>query len=183
MAELCLPTTRVRKSFLAAMQEFAAEGRGGSGDNSMVGRELRELEQLWSSPEGFAEYVDSIRAAALEDTPRPDGWVPHTTWWLLEGDEYLGRVAVRHRLNDHLRELGGHIGYDIRRSARRRGHATAMLRDVLPEAFALGIDAALITCDTDNEASRRVITNNGGVLDDERNGKLRYWVPTAPSTR
>ncbi|HEY7926376.1 MAG TPA: GNAT family N-acetyltransferase [Candidatus Dormibacteraeota bacterium] len=85
--------------------------------------------------------------------------------------------------NERLREVGGHIGYGVRRSARRRGHATAMLRGVLPKAFALGIHPALVTCRTDNLASRRVIEHNGGVLEDERRGELRYWVPTADGTR
>jgi predicted acetyltransferase len=74
--------------------------------------------------------------------------------------------------------VGGHIGYDVRASARRRGHATAMLAGGLAVAAGLGIDPALITCDVDNVGSRRVIETNGGVLEDERDGKLRFWTPT-----
>lgn len=58
------------------------------------------------------------------------------------------------------------------------GHATAMLRASLPVARALGISSALLTCDVDNEGSRRVIERNGGVLEDRRGAKLRFWVPT-----
>jgi predicted acetyltransferase len=54
-----------------------------------------------------------------------------------------------------------------------------MLRAALPIARDLGITIALITCDLDNVGSRRVIETNGGVLEDERNGKKRYWAPTA----
>jgi predicted acetyltransferase len=53
-----------------------------------------------------------------------------------------------------------------------------MLRDALPGTRALGIDPALVTCDTDNIGSRKVIEACGGVLEDQRQGKLRYWVPT-----
>ncbi len=123
-------------------------------------------------------YVERLKAEALEETPRRPGWVPCTTLWWAEGDEYLGRIAIRHRLTPALTEVGGHIGYDVRRSARRQGHATAMLRAALPVARRLGIDGALITCDVDNLASRKVIEHNGGVLVDELNGKLRYWVRT-----
>ncbi len=78
-----------------------------------------------------------------------------------------------------MREIGGHIGHDIRPSARRRGHATAMLAAALPVARSLGINPALLTCDENNIASRRVIEANGGVLEDVRGGQLRYWAPTS----
>jgi predicted acetyltransferase len=83
---------------------------------------------------------------------------------------------LRHRLTTQLRVVGGHIGYDVRPSARQRGHATAMLAAVLPLAQAMGIDPVLVTCDVGNVASRHVIEANGGRLEDERDGKLRYWL-------
>jgi predicted acetyltransferase len=98
VAELALPTIRVRSSFLAAMAEFAAEGIGDVGDQPMVGVEVHDRSQMWSAPPGFAKYVAAVRADASERTPRPDGWVPSTTWWLLDRDEYLGRITLRHRL-------------------------------------------------------------------------------------
>ena len=57
-----------------------------------------------------------------------------------------------------------------------------MLRAVLPHAHALGIESALLTCDEDNVASAKVIEAAGGVLEDRRGIKLRYWVPTAPTS-
>ena len=96
----------------------------------------------------------------------------------MDGYEYLGRIAIRHRLTPNLLEVGGHIGYDVRPSARRRGHATEMLRQALLIAGRMGIGRALITCDVGNIGSRTVIERNGGVLEDERAGKLRFWVPT-----
>lgn len=118
-----------------------------------------------------------MRAQALEDTPRPPGFVPSTTLWWIDDEKYLGRLAIRHRLTPNLLELGGHIGYDVRPTARRRGHATAMLRGALPVARGLGIESALVTCDVTNVGSRRVIEANGGVLEDQRGVKLRFWVP------
>ncbi|MEU5994133.1 GNAT family N-acetyltransferase [Spirillospora sp. NPDC047418] len=177
MPALVLPTIAVHGSFLDAMEEFRAEGRADAGDNSLVARELREFGGTWRAPEVFARYVKML----LDEqwTPRREGFVMATTLWLVEGEEYLGRIAIRHRLNDFLREIGGHIGYDVRKSARRRGHATYMLKEALPVARSLGIEQALITCDVDNVASRKVIEANGGVLEDERGGKLRFWTPTA----
>jgi predicted acetyltransferase len=160
------------------MAEFRAEGRGSPDDGSTIGFELRELGHQWATPETFAGYVTWVRSQALEDSPRPEGHVPSTTLWWVQDDEFLGRLAIRHRLTPHLREAGGHIGYDVRPPARRRGHATAMLRAALPVAHGLGIASALITCDATNLASRKVIEANGGVIDDQRGDTLRFWVPT-----
>ena len=120
MPALVDPTTAVRASFLAAMAEFAAEGRGQSGDESMLGLDLRTRSAQWTSSDGFADYVaDTVNERV---TPARPGWVCCTTLWYVDGTEYLGRLAVRHELTPSLLEFGGHIGYDVRPSARRRGH-------------------------------------------------------------
>jgi predicted acetyltransferase len=155
MPQLSPPTVDVKDSFLVAMAEFAAEGRGVPGERSMIASEMREHGATWHTDEGFARYVEDLRAQALEETPRPAHFVPCTTFWWVDGPEYLGRIAVRHRLTPHLLEEGGHIGYDVR-----------------------PIEKALVTCDAGNAGSRKVIEANGGVLEDERNGVLRFWVPT-----
>jgi predicted acetyltransferase len=178
MPRLIEPDVRARESFLAAMDEFAAEGRAGG--STTVGSDLAERGDRWHTEAGFAEYVAAVRAD--ERVARRQGLVTQTTLWWVEGPqdrpEFLGRIAVRHRLTEQLRRLGGHIGYDVRRSRRREGHATAMLLAVLPLAHGMGIDPALITCDATNVASRRVIESNGGIFEDELDGTLRFWVPT-----
>jgi predicted acetyltransferase len=173
------PIVEVHASFLAAMAEFRAERRGDPTDRTMIGHDLREYGPSWSTPDGFHAYVRWVRGQALEESPRPAEFVPSTTLWWVDGTEYLGRLAIRHRLTHWLLEAGGHIGYDVRPAARRRGHATAMLRAALPVAAALGIESALVTCDVDNIASRKVIEASGGVFEDRRGIKLRYWVPTS----
>ncbi|WP_152363289.1 GNAT family N-acetyltransferase [Microlunatus speluncae] len=180
MPELIRPLERVHRSFVAAMEEFRAEGRGAADDLSMVGSEIRGHADRWSDPAAFAGFVATLLADAEEEAPRPAGYVPGTTLWYVDGDDYLGRLAIRHRLTPKLLEVGGHIGYDVRPSARRRGHATAMLKAALPLAYELGIDSALVTCDEDNLASAKVIEHNGGVYEDSRSGKRRYWVSTSP---
>ncbi|MDF5757058.1 GNAT family N-acetyltransferase [Spongiactinospora sp. TRM90649] len=177
MPRLVLPTVAVRSSFLAAMAEFAAEGRGGHDDESMIGRDLRAFADSWHTAEGFAAYVEALLRE--RETPRSADLVPFTTWWWIEGEDFLGRIALRHRLDDRLREYGGHIGYDVRPSARRRGHATAMLRAVLEHAGAMGMGPVLLMCQSDNAASRRVIEANGGRLGDTVEDRLRFWLPTA----
>ncbi|GAA2309855.1 GNAT family N-acetyltransferase [Glycomyces scopariae] len=178
MPELILPTADLADTFAEAVREFIAEGRGGPGDQSLLGDLVQRLGPP-EEPETWIEGVLAIERALTEDPPA--AFVPATTFWWVDGLAFLGRINIRHRLNEHLRDYGGHIGYDVRPSARRRGHATAMLAAALPVAAVLGIEKALITCDTDNTGSRKVIEANGGVLEDRRGDKLRFWVPTAPA--
>lgn len=160
----------MRVSFLEAMAEFRAEGRGGLADGSLEGDFLRAYALRPLDGAEFAAYV----AAELR---RAEG-EGRTVLWYVEGDAYLGRLSIRHRPGARELRRGGHIGYNVRPSARGRGHATAILRAALPVAHALGIDPALLTCDAGNAASRRVIERCGGVLAEQDGEVLRYWVRT-----
>lgn len=170
VAELARPTTRVHKSWLAAVEEPGYDPGWAA---------ILDLTRLVDA-DAFAAYVAAQIAEAEEDSPRQAGWVPATHLWYVDGTTFLGRLSIRHRLTPWLRDYGGHVGYDVRPSARRQGHATRMLQRALPWCRDLGIDPVLVTCDLDNVASRRVIEHAGGVFDDRRDGKLRYWVPASP---
>ncbi len=117
----------------------------------------------------------------------PDGFVPSTTYWLVR--ERDGRIVgagnLRHMLNDDLTDFGGHIGYGVRPSERRKGYATRILAKMLHEASAHGISRALVTCNADNTSSERTILKNGGVYEDTRiepsgNPVKRFWIDTTP---
>lgn len=112
----------------------------------------------------------------------PDGWVPDTFLVADVGGVIVGRVSVRHTLTPALAEVGGHIGYGVLPEHRRRGYATAMLRQALVVARAVGVRDALVTCDDDNVGSIRTIERCGGVLQDVVQGEgrttRRYRVPT-----
>jgi len=164
---LVRPASRVHLSYLEAVAEFHAEGR-----------HLELDEMLLSDPEVFRRYVRDLLAAALPETPRPLDRVPETHLWWVEGATFLGRLSIRHELNEQLRWEGGHIGYEVRPLARGCGHATRMLAAALPVACRLGIDPVLVTCDVPNVASRRVIERNGGRLEAEIDGKLLFWLAT-----
>lgn len=173
MPELIAPDERVKNSFLEAMAEFEVERGTDSATDSWIGR----WSPRWSDDATFALFLADLQEQRLEEAARPVNYVPTSTYWWVDDDgTYLGRVSIRHRLNDHLLEVGGHIGYDVRPSARRRGHAGRMLVAALAKADALGIDPVLITCDTDNVGSIKVIEAAGGVLEDVRGTKRRYWV-------
>ena len=88
----------------------------------------------------------------------------------------VGFLNLRLRLSDYLLEVGGHIGYSIRPSERGKGYAKESLRQGLQVAKGKNIKRALVTCSTENPASRAVILANGGKLEDVRNGTERYWI-------
>ena len=179
MPELVRPSAALAPSFRAAMADFAAEGRGGPDDDSALGRQLRDFAGTWHTDEGLARFLAGLLAQGDTSLPPPPNWVHCSTYWWAEGQQFLGAIRIRHQLTPALLEHGGHIGYDIAPKARLRGHGTAMLRAALPIAAGLGIEQALLTCDVGNIGSRKVIEANGGVLEDERAGMLRFWVPTA----
>jgi predicted acetyltransferase len=94
--------------------------------------------------------------------------VPATFLVAVIGDQIVGRVSIRHELNDFLLNFGGHIGYGVRPAYRRRGYASEILRQALIITRAEGVDRVLVTCDEDNVASAKVIERHGGVLEDVR---------------
>ena len=111
----------------------------------------------------------------------PSHLVPaHTYFLVLDNKKIIGAVNIRHYLNDYLLNFGGHIGYGVRPSERKKGYASLMLSMALPIAKELGINKALITCDKNNVGSAKTIINNGGVLENEvlDDGEItqRYWI-------
>jgi predicted acetyltransferase len=98
-----------------------------------------------------------------------DNFVPHTTYWLIDNDKIIGVSNLRHKLNDELKNIGGHIGYSIRPSERGKGYATKLLSLTIAEGKKLGITEFLLTCDKDNITSARTIQKNNGVLISEDN--------------
>jgi len=172
MPVLTEPDVRVHASFVEAVREYRTEG----GYRSLDPADL-------AGPDQFLRYLDRLRADAHPGPLRRLRRVAQTNLWLTDGEEFLGRLSIRHTLNRRLRFKGGHIGYSVRPSRRRRGYATLMLALALPVAHRMGIDPALITCDDTNVASRRVIEANGGRLASASRGILRFWVPTSPPSQ
>ena len=154
--------------------------------------------------EAFLEFAEDYRdsgedryAAALADPDAylrwladmeraetcPPGLVAQTTFWAVDDeDRVLASSRLRHGLSPALRREGGHIGYDVRPSARRRGLGTRLLSLTLEEARRIGLPRVLLTCDDDNVASGRIILANGGLEIDpsvsDRTGKVvrRFWI-------
>lgn len=169
MPHLTLPSTTYKASFLAAIKEYQAENL-----KNYRHLDISELEKDFSAY--IQQQLDEAKGEGL-----PEGYVPHTIYWLVEDDQYLGRVDIRHTLTDSLKKLGGHIGYDIRPTQRRKGYGSLVLKLALQKAKQLGITDALVTCDVDNIGSNKIIQKNGGKLEGTKKvsdtlTKNHYWI-------
>ncbi len=105
-----------------------------------------------------------------------EGYVPQTLYWLSVDDKLVGIGKLRHYLNGRLLKSGGHIGYGILKSERKKGYGNLILQELLKKAKTIGIDKALVTCDENNLGSRRVIENNKGILEKIEEGNCHYWI-------
>lgn len=112
----------------------------------------------------------------------PAEYVPATMFYGFVGNTIVGRLHIRHQLNDNLRQRGGHIGYAVAPRFRGRGYAGEMFKQSLPICRKLGISELLITCDDDNIPSWKVIEKYGGILKDkvydaeDKKEIRRYWI-------
>ena len=131
----------------------------------------------WSFAETVVGFDKQSRGESL-----PDGWVPGTTRFLIHKDRILGLFNLRHRLTENLRQFGGHVGYSVRPSERRKGYGTALLDAAKDLAQELALERLLVTCDPDNVASVGVIDRCGGVFEDRityepvGHDVCRYWI-------
>jgi predicted acetyltransferase len=159
MVEIVKPIVQLAPSYLEFIEEMRLNG-----EKIWEGRIPREGESL-------EKFV--ARLNREEVSPGP-ALVPQSSYWgVTEDGQVVGRIAIRHYLNEKLREFGGHIGYEVRPSCRRRGVAKEMLKKVLATPRAQEIGRLLVTCDPSNEASNKTILANGGVL--ERTAYVAAW--------
>lgn len=129
----------------------------------------------------FKGYLDILRESK-EGLNLPTGHVPSTALFGFVGNEIVGKVSIRHCLNDHLEKVAGHIGYGVLPAHRSKGFASLMLEKSLNYCWNLGLKKVLMTCDESNSASVKVIVKNGGILEniyDPKDGsskKMRFWI-------
>lgn len=153
-------------------------------------RECREADSSMDgcgplrSSESKEQWLAHVRAY-MDPATVPEGKVQATQFLAIrESDSRLvGMLQVRHTLNDYLRQFGGHIGYSVRPCERRKGYGKEQLRLALDFCKrTLGLDRVLITCKTENEASRRTILSAGGVYENTLHEPgqgidlERYWI-------
>jgi predicted acetyltransferase len=174
MPMLVKPSVQYKDSFIAAIREFKAEEEQYF---SIVERiDVEEIEQ------DFAAYVEVCLSES--DKPLKPKWVKATHSWLVEGDEVLGLINIRHDLNDNLRRTGGHIGVGVRPSQRRKGYASLMTRQALIEARKVGLTKVMFACKVENTGSQKILKSFGAVLEnivkthetDPEPTMMRWWI-------
>ncbi|MFH1227489.1 MAG: GNAT family N-acetyltransferase [Planctomycetota bacterium] len=172
--KLIIPDIKYKDSFLAALQEFHAAG---------LSIEILDNLNVELLRNNFDDYVNELIAHS-KGQRLSKGWVAGSTFWIIDDDEIIGVLSLRHELIPSLEKYGGHVGYAVRPSKRRQGYATKALKMLLPIASKLGIKKLLVTPDANNIASIKVIESNGGILQDEIQNEgtevltRRYWMET-----
>ena len=141
----------------------------------------------WRPGVTFPEIVEKMDQESL-GVGLPAHLVPATMFYGFQDGAIVGRLHLRHRLNEALTVRGGHIGYAVNPPSRGKGFATAMLKLGLRRAAELGIDRVMITCAESNVGSwiaiERAMKEFGGILEstfvDQKDGQKvrKYWVET-----
>ena len=165
------PTKEYCQQIRAYRQEFLDAGDSMDGTGA-----LRRMEK----PEEWIEFTESCKNPETV----PNGLVPATQYIFVreQDNRIVGMLQIRHFFNPYLEKYGGHIGYSVAPSERRKGYASQMLKLALPKCRELGIDKVLITCIEDNTGSRKTILANGGVYEstvyepEEKVHLERYWI-------
>lgn len=170
MLRLVEPSLQYKNAHLDAAREFCTAGEWDADPDYLV-----------------ANFENLLRWLVLQKDPATvePGQLSFEDFWLMDGDEYIGKLTLRTQINERFLQAGGHIGYDIRPSRRRQGYGTELLRLGLAKASARGLERVLLTCDETNIGSRKLIEANGGQLEnaveieDRPIKKLRYWIELA----
>lgn len=141
---------------------------------------------MWGGPEKDQSFSDYSKLLEKNKSgiDLPSDRVEDTILFAFNNKgEITGRANIRHRLNDFLLKIGGHIGYAVPPNHRKNGYGTEILRQALVYCKEeLRLDRALVTCDENNIGSQKIILNNNGFLENqEDNGpgrplKNRYWI-------
>ena len=114
MCILVTPSLRYRQTHFEAFEEFQAHGEHLDVDLTLLADRLEEL-LTW------------IRAQQDPGTVAP-GHLPFFDYWLIDQEEWIGKLTLRPRIEEQLLSAGGHLGDEIRPGKRRRGDGTRLLR-------------------------------------------------------
>ncbi len=116
------------------------------------------LEIYTGITDGSDTYLER-RIAYSKGECLPEGWTPASTYFCIESEQILGVIRVRHGTSEYIHDVIGHIGYETLPQARGRGVASYMLSWIQHHVLT---ESAIITCESGNVASQKVIEKCGG---------------------
>jgi hypothetical protein len=132
----------------------------------------------------FEEALERCLNMKNEEYAKSINRVPGKTFLLIRKNDnkIVGTINIRWNLSEKMLEFGGHIGYGIRPTERRKGYNKIQLYLVLLEAQKLNLDKVMIDCSVDNLGSDKTIKALGGILErcelDESDNTMTnvYWI-------
>lgn len=157
--------TNEKLIFVAPSRDLKQAAEEYKNEHLLYGEEELHGGALYGSMD-FDMWITLTEENSSPDTVHSD-WVVASTFFVVrESDgKIIGMADIRHYLNDFLSAFGGHIGYGVRPSERKKGYGKEILRMSLEYAKSIGIENAMLACYRDNKASGKIIINNGGRLD------------------
>lgn len=183
MLKLVKPSKKYLDSFLKSFSDYEQD------ENQFKDVAIKPLIKAISEnnvEEFFKQIDDYSKGKNL-----PEGHVPGTTFWMMDGKEFVGTFVIRHFLTPKLEEWGGHIAVNIAPKYRGKFSSFIGVKLCLEEASKLGLKRVLMTCDERNSASYRGITGlmklyGGEKISDtfvNSHGEHRVWVNTTKSSK
>ncbi|MGX5202221.1 GNAT family N-acetyltransferase [Aliikangiella sp. IMCC44632] len=163
--DLILPSAEYKNSYIQYINELGDEERY----PFPMDFDYSDFEKLLDRIDNFSKGLEL-----------PVGYVPSSTFWLVDSGELIGVTNVRHYLNSEIEHCGGHIGLGIRPSYRGKGLGRHLMKLSIKKLNTMGVNSVHIHCYKKNIASSKAIISNGGVLVSElsldSNLVLRYLV-------
>ena len=151
--KLVLPNVKYMDSARAAMKERCVNGE-------ISKQDMQNELALMADAKTYVQNILAKRKSAGQKS----GHIPMTRYWLIDNEEYIGTLGLRHKVTKQTKDREGHVGYHIRPSKRNKGYGTEILRLGLLKAKGLGLRTIYINCAKDNTASISIIEKNGGIL-------------------
>lgn len=130
--------------------------------------------------ENFADFVQMLDNYEKANVDKQ--YASQSSYFVVdENDRLIGGASIRHYLTVDGYNYGGHIGYGVRPSERKKGYGTEILKLALEEAKRLKIYKVLLVCLETNMGSNKVIQKCGGILESQVKDSddsiiNRYWI-------